>query len=523
MKFTTNPGQALCLSCLLLLLPVVLLLGGLSEGSVASTLFIGEAMFVCGVALLTLERRDSSLPVLLQWFVVAYSLRVGFTIFIHVTATTVQGSPFLCGDESEFYQAAQPLLTAWHNGTILRQSPEWYQLGYWAWLHIIGLVRFTGETLGGDTVLNVKFVSCGAGALIVPYVYALAGTIFDKKTARVAAGLALLLPDYWLFSATLLRDVLVSCVILIVFYQVLMCVYCRFRWWRVAVALLLNFGLLLFLRSSVSFLLVGMVVCCVLWDWAHRSRAHRLLFFSATCVLAAGFVLGLVVLAGRAAPYQKFLNVVQTHGVLSRAMDRYTDKAVQEASDDSLGVLFVKLPVCLRVPISAFRLLFLPIPPWGPLQTQTYFNLTRALLETVAGCAWYALLPFLTVGVVATLRYRKPPTAWIWIPAFVFVLALAVNTGLTARWRLMPMPFLLVLVAQGWVLRAQYRQLVGLVILLVVALLASYILIKYLWPTLGVLSLATGLAPAFVICLADALRRRNESRGPLGSCISGTS
>jgi hypothetical protein len=501
-----NSRDALCLAGLLLFASTVLLLGAMGEGSVVSSVSVAGMLLAGGLGLLALERGSLSTRVAVRWFVIAYSLRVGFAVLVHVAAITLDQLPFLFHDEPSFYGYAERLLAAWRNGTIARQSPVWYQRDYWAWLHIVGFIRFVGDLLGGDTALNVKLVNCAAGALIVPYVYGLTHTVFDRKTARVAAGLAFLLPDYWVLSATLLRDVFVSFAIVLVLYQVLMLVHGRFRWWRLAFACLVNFGVLMYLRSYVAVIVAGIAVGCVLWDCSRRWPAYRfvpLLLGTGVMLLLLFAVLTVVIPADS---YQNPRNLLEVHRLLSRGTDRYTDLAVREASEDSLGARLLELPIYVRVPISAVRLVLLPIPPWGAFQFSIHYNFTRALLETVAACAWYLLLPVLAVGAVGMLRDRQAPAVWIWAPAAVFILVLAINTGFTARWRLMPMPFLLILIARGWILKARYRQVAGLTVLVLILMLASYMLIKYLYVPVGIPGMLAVVIPALLISIVIALR-----------------
>lgn len=498
----------------------ILLVRAIEEGSAVSSLSIAGMLLVAGIALLALERGSLPMRVSVRWFVIAYSLRVGFAVLVHVSAVTIDRSVILFNDEMGFYTWADRLLAAWHEGTIFQQSPGWSECNYWAWLHIVGFVRFVGDLLGGDTMLNVRLINCAAGALVIPYVYGIARTVLGVKTARVAAGLTFLLPDYWLFSATLLRDVFVSYAIVLVLYQVLMLVHGRFRWWRLVFACFVNFGVLMYLRSYVALVVAGSAICCVLWDCSRRWPAHRFVPMLLGSGAALSLVFALLTVVIPADSYRNPRNLLQVYRLVSRATDRYTDKSIREASDDSLGARLLELPVYVRVPISAVRLMLVPIPPWGPMQSRTtHFNHTRALLETGAAFAWYALLPFLAVGVVGMLRNRQAPAVWIWGPTVVFIFILAANTGLMSRWRLMLMPFLLVLIAHGWTLKARYRQVAGLTVLLLIAMLVLYMLLKYLLADLGLSGLLVVAAPGFLLFVLDMGGRRFHHGGPPGSPV----
>jgi len=501
-------GYGLCLAGLALLASVVLLFGAIHEHSVLSSFVIAVVLLAGGLVLLTVEGHGLSMRASTQWFILAYSLRVCFAVLVHFAALTIDETPFLFQDEIGYYGYAERLFAAWGDGTISQQVPHWYERDCWAWIHIVGFVRFIGDILGGDGALNVKLVSCAAGALIVPYVYGIARLIFNARVARAAAGFAFLLPDYWVFSVTLLRDVFVSFAIVLVMYQILMLVYGRFRLWRLVVAVLLNFGLLLYLRAYAPFLVAGIAICCVLWDSLRRRPSHGFLPLLIAIVVVILLAFVAITLVVPPDSYQNPRNLLQAQAILTQGIDRYTNLAVERAAEDSLGVRFLQLPFCMRIPLSAARVVLLPIPPWGRFHVREHYSVTRAVLETLAGSVWYVLLPFLAVGVVGTLENRQAATVWIWGPSLAFILVLAVNTSLNVRHRLMCMPFLVIMVAQGWVLRGRYRQLVGFAVLLLLGLLMSYVLLKYLLPTLGAVWLLAMFVLGCLILLVNVWRQK---------------
>jgi hypothetical protein len=168
-----------------------------------------------------------------------------------------------------------------------------------------------------------------------------------------------------------------------------------------------------------------------------------------------------------------------TSDSLQQRSSSYVTKALEEADTDSLGRQVQRLPLVLRGPMSAVQLLLLPIPPWGPMLGKGFTP--RGVVEALAGLVWFfALVPLLPIGLVETLRRSLTKAVWIWGPVVVLALLLGLAGGVLLRWRLMFMPFLVILIAQGYVVRGRYPGVRLLTRLGMLALLAVYLTIKYI-------------------------------------------
>jgi hypothetical protein len=462
----------LILLCSLLLAAWSITVIGVLENSLIATWVTTGLLFLLGTAILLSERRPTRL---LRLFWLTFGLRIAATLFLHLWLQHVYpGIPYWQfgadgGDENTFFVDALTYALGWQNGTILAIRPEWAAAPHFAWSHMLGFFRFLDISLSGDTVFNLKLVTCFWGALLVPYVYQLTKRIFEPRTALLTAFLAFWLPDYWWLSASLLRDVAVSSVGILFTYQVFAATRGRWVVWRFAAAAGL-LVVLLNLRADYALALVAMAGVCMIWEQVtHPAQLAKL--------GAAALLLMMVVLI---VPLSRDAVVSQVSQLLNPErldikLNTMRLKAIDEAADGSLGAAVQSLPVPLRLPLSAGQLL-VPIPPWGSVQNAG--PIPRALVQDVSAWVWLGLVVFLPAGILTSVKHRSRSTIWVWGNAVGLILALALSATIIPRWRLMAIPFLLILIAVGMESR-RYRQLNILSAAIVVALLSLYVLLKY--------------------------------------------
>jgi len=450
---------------------------GVLERSLIATLTVSVLWGALGTLLLVPEGIAGAFPnPLIRQFWVAYGLRILVTAVLHVALSATPYAPWWDigaegGDEFHFWSISQPLVWAWREGTILRQ-PE-FSTGF-AWLHLIAFVRYLGAQLGGETVFNARLVLCMAGALIVPYVWALARRLLNERVARVAAALAFWLPEYWFYSATLLKDVLVSSVMIIVFYQVVAMLYGRFRWWRLALAGALNFGVMRYLRVDLMVLNTVLVIVFGMWsDVGRRPLSVRRVLIVLTLVIASMAMLALV------GPL-RYTNRVLLAEYIGHRVNFEREKALEEAGPESFGVKLIRLPLYLGVPLETLFLLVNPLPPWGAVYGRENMFPLKATIILISSFVWFGLLSFLPVGWMACLRTHARRTLWVWGTALVLALGLGLTAYGQPRWRLGLMPFLLIILAQGMLNWRRYPVLLGLTVVSLAWAVGMYSILKYL-------------------------------------------
>ena len=454
---------------------------GISESSLLATLAIWLLWGSFGTLCLAFEKERSALSIkpFMRMFWVTFSLRIFVMAVLHVALSSTVQWPWwdfgaYGGDEFGFWVNSERLVLAWQNGTILSEAPLQFD-NYFMWLEIIGFNRFIGSILGGETVYNTRLVICMAGALIVPYIYAITKQLFDERAARIAAILAFWLPDYWFFSSTLMRSVLISFVMLIIYYQVVSFVYNGFRLWRFIFAIGLNFLVLRFLRADLAFINVAIVGLWLIWSKLPKNiiLIHRLLL---TAVLALGTFTVL------STSFPEIYSLQALHSSRYFHETRFTGirfLALEEAGTGSFGLILVSFPILLRWPLTTLFLLLQPVPPWTPLQGGTGMFPLKAGITTVAATVWYGMAAFLPVGFMGCFGNQPRKTVWVWGTALVLAAALGFASAAGVRWRLAVTPFLLIVIAEGITCMRQHPHLLRLSIASLVGALVLYSVLKY--------------------------------------------
>jgi len=104
-----------------------------------------------------------------------------------------------------------------------------------------------------------------------------------------------------------------------------------------------------------------------------------------------------------------------------------------------------------------------------------------AIAQTVISLFWLGFVIFIPAGVIYSIKIDPQNRAiWVWGTAFIFIFFLALASTIILRWRLMAMPFLLILIAQG-IHAPAYKYTVLLSIIGVVSLLITYVGLKYIF------------------------------------------
>jgi hypothetical protein len=429
-----------------------LLLVGVVEDSLPATCTVAGLLFTFGTLILSLEGRGRHFPIgLVRQFWVTFGLRIFVMAVLHWWLLQVHSEPFWQwgapgGDEEVFFLDAGRWASAWQDGTILKAIPLQREDDYLAWVHPLGFMRFIGMTMGGDTVFNMKLLSCFCAALVVPYVYTMARRFFPGSAHR-AAVLAFWLPDFWYYGSTILRDMAVSCMALFVMYYFVAGARGRLSFWRLAVAAAVNGFVVSHLKIWLAQLLAAVALLCWAWERASRTRGAKLFVWLAL-VVAVVTPASIVVIAP--ARFNKVVNDALYLGEdipLTSRLDIQRQTGLDEASETSLGARALAAPVYIRVPVYLGEEL-VQIPPWGTIAKYGY--IPRGIVECVCASAWLGFLIFLPAGVLeAVRRDHLRRTAWIWGPPLVSTVCLALASVTIVRFRLMGEPFLLILCALG--------------------------------------------------------------------------
>lgn len=453
---------------------------GTWEGSLVGTLVVTVLLLGLGAGILFLEGRFSrSGNELIYQFLLTFGFRIFVAALLHAWLASVSPLPLWNigidgGDERDFYETSEHWLSAWSDGRILAEPMMSIEEHYAVWTYCVGFIRFVGMCCGGDTLFNVKLLACFFGSLLVPYIFLLGRYFFDDKIARRAAWLAFLLPDYWYMSASLMRDVMNSCIVVMTVYQAV--AGCRGglkssgRW---ILLLFLNFIVLRYLKIWLSEVLF---VCFLLWWFKGKSKSNVSRFFIAMWAVGL-LVIPFLVIRSAQSP-SAFVASLGTIGIdnidLNERITLMSVSAMDEASSSSIGKAIIGLGSFVSSPILVGQML-LSIPPWLALRD----GMTpRGLIESLATWIWLGFVIFLPAGFLECFRQEKTRSSiWIWGTAVTLMWLLAVSGTIVLRWRLMVMPLLLILVAVGTFSRT-FRWTVRWSIAAVLGLLAVYVIVK---------------------------------------------
>ncbi len=448
---------------------------GIVESSLWATVTIAVLLATIGTILVGVE--DDTPVCLVRVFLVIFGFRLCVLAALHFMLVHGYGEPYWDfgadgGDERWFYERAERFSIAWQQGAIVEMVPQWQEMTTFGWLFIVGVIRGIASALGGDTVFNAKLVSCVATAIMVAYTYKITLRVADAATAQRSLFVGFILPDYWFYGSTLMRDAFISLLLALTFCQFVEIAKVRFRWWRLLLALAVNFGVLGFLRLELPVVVAGVAGMCMLVSGTHGRPRET------TGTRVVGTILMLVFAASAGALLWRL-----GWGYVEYRIGVSATVGIEQASAGSVGAKILGMPIYMRVPLSFAHLLLTPLPPWGDLQS---LGVTpNGLLGTISGIVWWMLLPFLLIGFVTCLRGNLKKYMWIWATSMGIGMLLAVSSSIMPRWRLMIMPFLVVILAVGC---RQWRHLTALPFLsvsVIPALLGLYWALKYIAPEFG--------------------------------------
>ena len=452
---------------------------GILEGSLLSTFTVGAFLAICAAVALCPESPRSKFSVFLyKVFVVSFMIRVVVTFCTHLWLVQAVPDPFwhwggdVGGDEYNFFHFSEKWVNVFLSGNYWTE-PDPYHSDYLAWIYSLGFIRYIGVVLDGDTIFNTKLLSCFYSALVVPFIYLLAKKLLNKTTAYRAALVACFLPDYLWLGSSIARDTMISCLIAVVIYQAVMITRKGgFRFWRCFVILLLIFFVLPHLKTWLSIMLVMLMTAW--WFWERSSE--RIYVRGAMVLLFLTLLVPLIMTELGNALIQLFLYSGESIGMAQRlATERLG--GIEGAGPGSLGAKILSLPVYIYVPVNMVQQLVF-IPPWGGINAFGF--VPRAIAETVVMFSWIWLAAFVPAGTLNCLRRQyRDRSIWIWGTALVLIFFLALASAVRLRWRLMAMPFLVIIIAHG-MMSARYRWTVIYSAIGVVTLLVTYAFLKIL-------------------------------------------
>lgn len=311
----------------------------------------------------------------------------------------------------------------------------------WGMHYFVGIIYY----IFGANPLLVQFISSVFGALTAVFVYFLAQEIFlNKRVARYSALAVAFLPAMIIWSSQLLKDGFVIFLLVIIMFAV--------------IKLQKRFDYL-----SILILLLGLVGI-----WALRYYIFYIVGIAALGALLLGTTITLPSLIRRAIVIGILIIGSLLFGIQQVSQDQIdtfnlenVQRIRQAASDTTQSNSSIESDIdvsttqgaIMALPVGMINILMAPFP-WQMV------NLTQVLTlpEMVV---WWAMFPFMFIGIKYTIKNRFRESIAIIIFALVLLLAYSIyqgNVGTLYRQRTQIQVFLLVFAAVGFVVRLEQKE-----------------------------------------------------------------
>lgn len=251
---------------------------------------------------------------------------------------------------------------------------------------------------GHTPVIVTRLLNVFVGSLISPYVFVLALSVSDRRTAVRASVMTMLFPELIFYSSAQLKDILI--VFLIVYSISNISVFAAGGNLGKLVRALPVILPLFYLRVPYIFvLLVTWATGLMGYAILHRRKSKGYGWRRGVAVVSvmAAVVLSAVTLQGGLA--------VPSADAMGAAIDHYRNNTFGGATYSSLALrISNRLPASAAFVVMPILMLISPYPPW-------YFLSTVDPVRTIYfinALAWTMLLPFCLVGVAKVVWGRLP-------------------------------------------------------------------------------------------------------------------
>ncbi len=366
-------------------------------------------------------------------FLAALALRLAFGIFIDVFDLRM----FFGTDGLGYHESAIHLLDVWTgreelSGVLLLQTYD-TTASFWGIYYLIASIYY----LFGPKIFLAQSIFAVVGAATAPMVYFCSKSIFGNvRVARFAAVSIAVFPTFIVWSSQLLKDglivfSLVTCMVMVLHLQK------KFTYPTLAV-LVFSLLAIVSLRFYVAYMAVIAVVSSFLIGISHSNRSF----------VRNAFVL---ILVGLAMVYfgvgQRATLEYEVFGNLERIQISRLDLATSgESGYGAEADVSTAGGALSTIPLGFVYLVFAPFP-WDAANFRQAITIPEVLV-------WWALLPFMVVGLIYTMRNRLRTAFPILAFSFLLTLAYSIgqgNVGAAYRQRTQIQVFMFILIGVGWI------------------------------------------------------------------------
>lgn len=370
-------------------------------------------------------------------FLVGLAARMAFGLMIHI----FELREFFGGDALTYDESGWGLSQYWLGKGELTGQLYFQSVGT-AW----GMTYLTAGlyTLIGRNIFAAQSLCAVVGAAIAPMVYYCSQKIFgNMRSAKFAAVAVALFPSFIIWTGQLLKDGLII-FMLVVSITMVLSLQEKFNYAALAVIIGSMFGILS-LRFYIFFMVLVAVGGSFLIGVSTTNRS----------ILRRTFVL---VILGVALTYFGMLRSAQQQYDIFGSLERIqssridlvksADSGFNEESDVSTtaGALSA-------IPLGFAYLMFAPFP-WQAENLRQTITIPDVLV-------WWAMLPFLVLGIIYTVKNRLRNAFPVLIFSLLLTLAYSIsqgNVGTAYRQRAQIQVFLFILVGVGWTVYRERRE-----------------------------------------------------------------
>lgn len=407
------------------------------DGAVA----LMSVVIVSAGALVLFRRYTDEKDFITMVFLVGLALRLGFGIMVQIFDIR----DFFGGDALSYDRSGAALVDVWLGhaektlaAIYLNEDPS--SGAGWGMNYFTGFIYLV---LGRNIFAAQSFCAV-IGAATAPMVFFCAQKIFGNlRVAKMSALFIALFPSFIIWSSQLLKDGLIIFLLVTAITMVLQ-LQKKFNYGALAVLVFSLFGIL-----SLRFYIFYMVAVAVVGSFVVGLSTTNKSLFARTAILLVMAVALLYLGVGRSATIE-----INTFGNLRRVQTSRADLVKSAGSGFGKDVDVSTTSGALSaIPLGFAYLMFAPFP-WQAGNLRQAITIPEVLF-------WWAMIPFLIVGLWYAIRHRLRSAFPILIFSLLLTLAYSVfqgNVGTAYRQRTQIQVFLFIFVSVGWQVYQERRE-----------------------------------------------------------------
>lgn len=401
---------------------------------------IALVMVMTGLFVVAFRKYTEEKEFITTVFLVALALRMAFGLFIHIYDLR----EFFGGDAFSYDLKGSQMVDNWL-GLSINPDKTFFEFDprsgvAWGMYYLTALIYL----VFGRNIFAAQSFCAVIGAATAPMVYFCAHKIFNNlKVAKFAAIGIAVFPSFIIWSGQLLKDGLIIFLLVAAMTMVIQ-LQTRFGYAALAALVASLLGIL-----SLRFYIFYMVLVAVVGSFVVGLSSTKRSVLRSTLVLCViGGSLAYLGVGQRASVELPIFTSLERINYSRADLAKSADSGFGEDLDVSTtqGALFA-IPTGLTV------LMFAPFP-WQAANLRQAITIPEVLI-------WWAMIPFLVIGIVFTVRNRLRNAFPILIFSLMLTIAYSLfqgNVGTAYRQRTQIQVFLFVLVGVGWTVFKENRE-----------------------------------------------------------------